>query len=193
MVYAYADPIIAQICTEDMTLKEQVYAIYTWTRQNIGYSGDSEKGNWLQAAYEGFVTHTGDCYTYACIMQALLNSAGIDNVMIEKIPTKSTHYWNLVNIGEGWYHVDATPRTSKATFFYLTEEELMLYSDNHYNSHNYDRSLYPTAATYTGDKPLVYEDYYGSMTVASSDTDETDTAETTEATDAAATTDTTEN
>ncbi len=172
MVYEYSDAIIADIITDDMTGLEKLRAIYNWVRQHVGYSGDSEKGNWLKAAYEGFRTQTGDCYTYACVTQALLNSAGIDNMMIEKIPTSTKHYWNLVDIGDGWYHLDTTPRQSGALFFYITEDELMLYSDNHNGTHNYDHSLYPTVESYEGELPS-YEEYYNYL----KDTDSQDTVE----------------
>jgi hypothetical protein len=48
-----------------------------------------------------------------------------------------------VNIGEGWYHLDCTPRKDGSTFFYLTDAELAAYSDSHNGTHNFDHSLYP--------------------------------------------------
>ncbi len=179
MVYNYSDAIVAEIITDDMTGIQKLRAIYNWVRQNIGYNDESDKGNWLKAAYLGFTTLQGDCYTYACVSQALLNSAGIDNIMVEKIPTSIRHYWNIVNIGDGWYHFDTTPRVTGATFFYVTEDELMLYSVNHYNTFNYDHTLYPTVESYEGELPT-YEELYGELTTSSSDTDDTDAADETE-------------
>lgn len=54
-----------------------------------------------------------------------------------------THFWSLVNIGEGWYHFDCTPRKDVSTFFYLTDAELEAYSSTHNGTHVYDKSLYP--------------------------------------------------
>ena len=62
---------------------------------------------------------------------------------IEKIPAKSMHYWNLIDIGEGWHHFDACRRKDGSTFFYKTDAELMEYSDAHNKTHNYNRELYP--------------------------------------------------
>ena len=62
---------------------------------------------------------------------------------IEKIPAKTRHYWNLVDIGEGWYHFDTTPRKDRPTIFMWDEARMMDYSQNHNLSHNYDHSLYP--------------------------------------------------
>ncbi len=76
--------------------------------------------------------------------KCLLTRAGIKNMDIEKIPTPTTmHYWNLIDIGEGWHHFDTCRRVDGSTFFYKTDAELMAYSNSHDGTHNYDRSRYP--------------------------------------------------
>ena len=80
---------------------------------------------------------------YACTSKVLLTRAGIANIDIVKIPTRTSHYWNLVNVGDGWYHFDTTPRKDHPVIFMWTEAQMMEYSGRHYNSHNYDHSLYP--------------------------------------------------
>lgn len=143
-VYAIADGILADIITPEMDPGQKVEAIYKYVCSHIAYSDHSEKGDWVRAAYEGLVEGRGDCYVYASASKALLTRAGINNMDIEKIPTKSCHYWNLVDIGTGWYHFDTTPRRSDHPRICMwTEEQLMEYSKAHYNSHNYDHSLYP--------------------------------------------------
>lgn len=142
-VNALADKVLAKILKEEMSPYEKLDAIYKYTRGNIGYISHSEKGNWVRAAYEGLVDRQGDCYVYACTAKVLLTRAGITNMDIEKIPAKTRHYWNLVDVGEGWYHFDTTPRKDKSVFFMMTDEELMNYSRTHNDSHNYDHSIYP--------------------------------------------------
>lgn len=137
-----ADGILAKIITDDMSSYEKCDAIYKWVRRNIGYISHSDKEDYLKSAYEGFVRKQGDCYTYFAVSKVLLTQAGIENRDIEKIPAKSRHYWNLVNIGDGWYHFDTTPRTSGGEFFMLTDEQLMSYSSIHSGSHNYDPESY---------------------------------------------------
>lgn len=139
-----ADEVLAQICTEDMTQYDKCEAIYNWIVRNVGYTDHSDKGNWVQGAWEGLVKHQGDCYVYFATSKELLTRAGIDNIDIEKIPTTRMHYWNLVNLGTGWYHFDTTPRVSDHPRIFLwTEDELMAYSAIHYRAFNYDHSLYP--------------------------------------------------
>ena len=143
-VYALADGVLARIITPDMTPEQKLEAIYSYNQSHIAYISHSEKGNWVRAAYEGLADGRGDCYVYACTAKVLLTRAGITNMDIEKIPSRSRHYWSLVNLGYGWYHFDTTPRSSGHPHICMwTEAQLMEYSTAHYNSHNYDHSLYP--------------------------------------------------
>ncbi|MCM1193084.1 MAG: hypothetical protein NC123_13240 [Butyrivibrio sp.] len=142
-VYGYADAVLASIFTEGMTEYEKLRAIYDYVKGNVGYISHSDKGDWVKAAYEGLVNKQGDCYVFASTTKVLLDRAGITNMDIEKIPAKTMHYWNLVDIGEGWHHLDTTPRKDHPVIFYWTEAEMMDYSAKHGNSHNYDHELYP--------------------------------------------------
>lgn len=143
-VYALADEVLADIITDDMSDYDKAHAIYVWVQGNIGYSESDDSGDWLKGAYDGLKNRHGDCYNYFAVSKALLTRAGIKNGDIEIIPTATRHhYWNVIDCGEGWRHFDTTPRTDK-TFkgFYITDEELMEYSSQHYRSHNYDREVY---------------------------------------------------
>lgn len=142
-VYARADAVLAKIFKDEMTPLERLRAIYNYVKGNVGYISHSEKEDWVRAAYEGLVQKQGDCYVYACTTKVLLDRAGITNMDIEKIPAKTMHYWNLVDIGEGWHHLDTTPRVDHPVIFYWTEAELMEYSNRNNKSHNYDHTLYP--------------------------------------------------
>lgn len=141
-VMQLAADVIAKIITPDMTGRQKLDAIYSYVRSHVGYVSHTDKGNWVQAAYEGFTIKQGDCYCFASITKALLTAAGIANRDIEKIPAHSSHYWNLVDIGEGWYHFDTTPRVDGAVFNYMDDATLMAYSNSHNLSHNYDRTVY---------------------------------------------------
>ena len=143
-INAIADALLAEILDDDMTDYEKAYTIYWWCHDHIAYVDGSEKENWVRGAYMGLVNRQGDCYTYAMTAKCLLTRAGIENMDIAKIPTAtSEHYWNLINLGDGWYHFDTTRRADGTTFFYWTDAELMAYSNSHNGSHNYDPSLYP--------------------------------------------------
>lgn len=143
LINALADELLERITTDDMGEYEKAEAIFNWVHGNIGYSDGTPKTDWIQGAYHGLVEHSGDCYVYAMTSKVLLTRAGITNMDIEKIPSSTHHYWNLIDIGEGWYHFDATRRKDGHYFFYCTDEEVMAYSNTHKGSHNYDPSAYP--------------------------------------------------
>ncbi len=143
-VYALCDEILADIIKPDMSDYDKAHAIYVWIQGNIGYSESTDRDDWLRGAYDGLTKRHGDCYNYFAVGKALLTRAGIKNADIEIIPTATRHhFWSVIDCGEGWRHFDCTPRTDK-TFkgFYVTDEDLMAYSDQHYHSHNYDREIY---------------------------------------------------
>lgn len=141
-LYAKADEVLADITDEGMSGYDKAYAIFNWVKRNVMYVDHASKDVWEQGAYDGLVRRRGDCYTYAMTSKLLLTQAGIENRDIAKIPTSSRHYWNAVNLGDGWLHFDTTPRTDHSIIFLWTDEQLSAYMGRHYRSHNYDRSVY---------------------------------------------------
>lgn len=119
-----ADEVLAQIRKDGMTQKEIAKEIYTWTKSHIAYTGDSDKSDWMAEAYRGFEKGVGDCFTYYCVSQALLNRAGISNIGLTRVGGRTRHYWSLINVGEGWYHFDSTPNKDHRDSFYLTETKV---------------------------------------------------------------------
>lgn len=148
-VYALAQPVYDAIIDDSMSDMQKAFAIYRWVNTNIGYSGDSDKSDWTIGAYDAFTNLSGDCYNYFAAAKALFNLAGIENIDIVKSDTShSSHFWSLINLGYGWYHVDCTPRKGDGdNFFMVTDEELEAYSSAHHNSHIFDPDLYPERAT----------------------------------------------
>lgn len=143
LVNKMADEVLAEILTEDMTEYEKAEAIFWWVH-DIHYKNGTPKTNWVQGAYHGLAEYSGDCFVYAMTAKCLLTRAGIKNMDIEKIPAYTSHYWNLIDLGEGWYHYDCCNGRMEGTYiFYWTDEQLMEYSENHNDSHNYDREKYP--------------------------------------------------
>lgn len=148
-VYYYARPILEEITDDSMTDMEVAFAIYNWVGYNLDYVNDSDKSSWQVGAYDALSSFRGDCFNYFAVAKALYNCAGIENIDVVKSDTShSSHYWSLINLGDGWYHVDPTPRKGDDDrFFMVTDEELLSYSQRHYNSHIFDLEAYPARAT----------------------------------------------
>ncbi|MCL1952624.1 MAG: hypothetical protein FWF60_07330 [Oscillospiraceae bacterium] len=127
-VAALADPILAQIITPGMTDTQKAKAIHTWVNTNIAYSNEGEKEDILDGAYNGLTLRRGDCYTYFALSKYLLSREGIEGIDLERIPgTDMTHYWMLLNLGDGWRHYDTT-RVKAAEYrpnngFMMTESQ----------------------------------------------------------------------
>lgn len=140
-----AQEILDEITTKDMTLKEKAKAIYNWARTEIGYVNTSEKDSWTNGAHQGLTERSGDCYVFFATAKALLTQAGIPNLdVVKSDTTESSHFWSLIDCGDGWYHFDTTPRYGTGDdFFMKTDAEILEYSRNHDDSHVFDQSLYP--------------------------------------------------
>ncbi|MCR4588311.1 MAG: DUF5011 domain-containing protein [Lachnospiraceae bacterium] len=139
---ALAYGVLSGIINDSMTPMDKLNAIYNWVRRNVRYVNHSDKSDFNRGAFEGLYDRKGDCFVYAATSHALLSRAGITTRIIAKIPARTSHYWNLVDIGEGWHHFDTTPRVGGFTCVYMTDTELMNYSNAHHGSHNYDPTVY---------------------------------------------------
>lgn len=148
-IYAAADERLAALLTEDMTVKQQVEAIYSWARSSLGYSGHMDKSDRFQAAYAMLTGGAGDCFGYYAVTKLMFDRLEIPNIDVRKVKNSeddSDHYWSLVSVdgGETYYHFDATPRIGDGDDFCLvTDAFLDAYSAEHKNSHNRDTARYP--------------------------------------------------
>jgi hypothetical protein len=138
------DEVLAKILEKDMTKREQAYAIYRWIKNNISYSGASDKSSWISEAYRAISEYSGDCFSYYAVAQALLSRAEIDNMCVTRVGGRTKHYWNLVNCGDGWYHFDSCPNKDHKEAFMLTDKEVeKLTKARGNNYYTFDKSLYP--------------------------------------------------
>jgi len=142
-----ADEVLAQITTENMTLREKAWEIYKYVNTHITYTGYSDKTDWMKEAYNGITKGVGDCFTYYSMSHLLLNRIGIQTLSVERLtkPGEAKHYWHMVNYGEGWYHFDACIHKPPLVSFMLTDDELDAYSRRHKDNYyyRYDRENYP--------------------------------------------------
>ncbi len=142
--------VLNTIVTDGMTRREQARAIFDFTRTSIAYTGDSDKSDWQAGAYDGLTKRRGDCFTYYAVSRAMFTALGIDNLEVQRVGGPTSHFWNLINCGDGWYHFDATPRSSKMPkfeSFMFTDAEAADYTERAgRNYYTFDGSLYPERA-----------------------------------------------
>lgn len=140
-----ADKYLAKILTDDMTLAEQVEAIYDYVFTHVRYSSLSNKQDWRSEAVRGLTKGRGDCFTSYAAARLLLERTDAQIVSVQRSKPNTHHYWMLVNIGTGWYHFDACRAwTGKYRCFMWTDAQTLEHSKSYWR---YDKSLYPPVAT----------------------------------------------
>ena len=121
-----------EIIKPGMTRDEQIYAVFRRVWHFVWYSGTSDKSSVENAAYEGFSTWSGDCYTYYAMVKVMLAILEIPNVEVARVGGESRHWWNLVEFEDGkYYHVDATPhRYTNMEHIKMTESVIVAYTND---------------------------------------------------------------
>lgn len=143
-VIEMADEILLQIIKEKMTDAEKVRAVYNWIVFHVSYKNMSEKNSLVLGGYNAFKLGRGDCYTFYSASEILLTRLGFENMQITRLGGYTRHYWNLVNIGDGWYHFDPCPRTIYMDGCMFTETKAAEYTELRGNNYYfYDKTLYP--------------------------------------------------
>ena len=108
------DQIISEIIKPGMTKEQKVYAVYNKIIKNdkMNFNGSSDKTNDpVREAYYGFTNNYGDSYTVSCMTKCLLEKLGFEVMTVTRISSVSSCYWNLVDFGNGWFHVDPYPKS----------------------------------------------------------------------------------
>ena len=144
-----AQAVLDQIIKPGMTQDEKTYAVFKRVRNYVYYSGKSDKSSIENAAYEGFLKWSGDCYTYYAMIRVMLDMLEIPNVECARVGGTSDHWWNLVQFEDGkYYHIDATPhRITNMEHFKMTESVIVDYTNQpaivsyRPNYYTYDRTL----------------------------------------------------
>lgn len=154
------DNLIAELIEPGMSKWDTAYTLWYWCKTKIKYSYDYYDPTKIYAgAYEGLKNKTGDCYVYYATFALLLDRVGIENMRVSRVGGTSNHYWNLVNLGDGWYHCDPSPRRTGHTYycFMQTDEQIAWYTEYYKEKPNYytfDPDLYPPRET-----KIVFEHY----------------------------------
>lgn len=148
-----ADKLIADLITEDMSKWDTCYTLWNWCRTKIRYAYSAGDRSTIYAgAYEGLHDRSGDCYAYYATFTVLLQKCGIETLEVRRVGGESNHWWNLVNLGDGWYHCDSSPRKAGHTYkcFMQTDAQVQAYTEFYKEKPNYyvfDESLYPERET----------------------------------------------
>ena len=161
MVYAEARKILAEITEPGMTEEEVALQIVWWCRYNIRFILRTKSSSWTEAAYNAYTKRTGNCYSTVYAVKALLDVAGIENMIIERYPYQTaTHYWNYVKLNGQWYHCDSTWRKDYDSYFFMyTTKELLNFWQGGWNGFQFKQKAYPESATESVQKRIDYKNH----------------------------------
>ncbi len=100
--------IISSTVNDGMTDLEKALKLHDYIVLNTKYDleGTMEDYNGGISAYDIIIMGNGVCQGYAQAYNYLLEKVGIESIMVTS--QEMVHAWNLVNIDDQWYHVDAT-------------------------------------------------------------------------------------
>ena len=161
VVYAEAKKILDEITEPGMTEEEIALQIVWWCRYNIRFILRTKSSSWTEAAYNAYTKRTGNCYSTVYAVKALLDVAGIENMIIERYPYQTaTHYWNYVKINGQWYHCDSTWRKDYDSYLFMyTTKELLNFWQGGWNGFQFKQKAYPESATESVQKKIDYKNH----------------------------------
>lgn len=109
-----------------------------WVHDYLIASYAYDESQTVYDAYGLFTKRTGVCQAYSLAYAAVMRELGVETVMVSS--REMNHAWNLVKIGDDWYHVDLvyddpTPdRTGRVNHvnFMLDDERITQTEPPHY-------------------------------------------------------------
>lgn len=147
-----AKEISSEIIKENMTELQKEKACYDYIRDNMDYG--VVHGFMKPFGYQALFGKKGVCGHYSEGLTLLLNVSGLEAISI----SSDTHAWNMVKIGENFYHADALwdeDCGQYPSYFNVGTEEMMGETD-----HVHDLFKYPAACKM---HPLVYAREFGNV------------------------------
>jgi len=150
-LWEVVDSAIARHGFASLSREELCDVLYYTIKQEMSYTADSDKSDWVAEAYRGIKDGEGDCFTYYAVARAYFERLGVSVLTVQRAPNvlPSTHYWLLVNMGTedapAWYHWDVCPHYMEypLTSILLTDAELLAYNEKVEHYYTFDPSLYP--------------------------------------------------
>ena len=144
-----ADSVLGSITSKNASDEAKARAIYSYVKGHCAYVDRNTHSDWRSTAVNGLRYRAGDCYTFYSMARLLLTRAGIPNVEVTRYPAAANHHhwWNLVYVRGGWYHLDTTPRRLDGRFCLMTDAQLAGWTRETTNPFHFQHDKYPARAT----------------------------------------------
>ena len=110
--------LLSRLNLKNMSDYAKVKTIYDYICTNVTYDHNSE-GTLKHTAYAALVNRTAVCQGYASLLYRLLLEENIDNRLIAGKGKGDDHGWNIVELNDLYYNVDATWDAGNTTYTYF--------------------------------------------------------------------------
>ncbi len=143
-----ADSVLRRITRNNASDEAKARAIYSYVKGHCAYVDRNNHSNWRKVAVNGLRYRAGDCFTFYSMAKLLLTRAGIPNIEVTRYPARVNHrhWWNLVYVRGGWYHLDTTPRRLDGRFCLMTDAQLSAWTRERVNPFIFQKEKYPKRA-----------------------------------------------
>ncbi len=122
-------------CSNDFTkikaVNDYVCQITEYDYDNVG---STENGLSHYSAFGAINNHLAVCQGYSLLFYSLCTSLGIEN----RIATSKDHMWNIVRLGDSFYHVDSTWNDAYDNYTYFMKGQQDFKNDHNEHTRNDD-------------------------------------------------------
>ena len=109
-LYEKVKSILNSNIRQGMSDYQKELILHDYLVKNCHYSENTEQGaeSDIYRSYGALVNGDAVCNGYAEALQLLFNCVGVESQFVVGTADGVDHAWNLVKIGDKWYHLDAT-------------------------------------------------------------------------------------
>ena len=145
LVESLSETMARQLAAGADTEIEQIFNIFRWVRLNVPWDNTRTARDPISQTLKGLQGQPGDCFTHAVTCKKLLDQAGFETILLERYPGPGQHYWILIHIAEGWFHLDPSPVYFNINVCFLqTDAQIQHFSDTiRPNYYRFDRTGIP--------------------------------------------------
>lgn len=104
-IYTTVNNLVAKAEALDSRYEKELF-FHDWLCQNVTYNFDGTDN--VYTVYGALINGVAVCEGYSRAMQLLCDNVGIPCTVIYGKSNDIAHMWNIINPGDGWYHLDVT-------------------------------------------------------------------------------------
>ena len=102
---AFAEKVVNNYTNSSMNDTQKAVVLHDWLCDAVDYDYETTSSQKNHVDYSAFLYSTTVCDGYARAYYLLTKAAGIESYLVQK---SGVHAWNLIKLGDHYFHVDAT-------------------------------------------------------------------------------------